>query len=316
MSSRLSRSYLRALRHWRWGRSHGFGRLIEEDELNPATRVGRAVRKWWWRRGHPIEPGSAMPVWLVGVQRSGTNMIVRGFEASPEFEVHNENDRRAFDGFRLRSDEVVAAILRSSRHRFVLFKPLCDSHRVDHLLDELPVATPGRALWAYRGVDGRVRSALAKFGDTNLRVLADIAAGRGVDRWQAQRLSSQSLDLVRSFDYRDLTPASGAALFWYLRNALYFELGLDRRADVMLISYDAVVADPDPSMRAACGLLGLPFHPRLIAHIEPRSPRQAPLELDTGIRSLCDELQARLDAEAQAQRARLLEGKAGEPRTA
>src|SRR5437660_7321146 len=37
----------------------------------------------------------------------------------------------------------------------------------------------------------RSRSALSKFGDNNLRVLTEIAAGRGSDRWQAQRLRSE-----------------------------------------------------------------------------------------------------------------------------
>src|SRR5207248_1518559 len=157
-----------------------------------------------------VDAGTAAPVWLVGVQRSGTNMVVRGLEASPEVEVRNENDSKAFERFRLRPDTVLRQIVLASRHRYVLFKPLCDSHRVDELL-ALHTPTSGRAIWAYRGVDGRVRSALAKFGDANLRVLTEIAAGRGGDRWQAQRLSRESLDLIRSFDWPAVSPASAAA---------------------------------------------------------------------------------------------------------
>ena len=56
-------------------------------------------------------------------------MLTRGLERAPEFEVHNENDGAAFDRFMLRGDAVVETIVRRSGHRFVLFKPLCDSHR-------------------------------------------------------------------------------------------------------------------------------------------------------------------------------------------
>ncbi|MBV9933489.1 MAG: hypothetical protein JO367_04240, partial [Actinobacteria bacterium] len=250
--------------------------------------------RWQRRRRHGVQPGQATPVWLVGVQRSGTNMVVQGLTASPAFEVHNENDRRAFEHFRLRPDPVVRAIILSSRHRYVLFKPLCDSHRVDELLT-LGTPMPGRAIWAYRNVDDRVRSALAKFGDNNLQVLRQIADGTGTGRWQAQRVSTANLELIKSFDYDRMTPASAAALFWVMRNSLYFDLGLDRRDDVLLSSYDALVADPAAAMRQLCTFLGMEWDPRLVAHVEER-PRVAELEIDPRVRAACRELSERLEA--------------------
>lgn len=301
--SGLRRLHGRLLRHWHWGRSQGFGRLIEEDQLDPFTRVPLAVRKWRWRRSHGVSPGAATPVYLVGLQRSGTNMLVHGLEIAPEFEVHNENDRQAFDRFRLRSDAAVAAIVVRSRHRCVLFKPLCDSHRVTQLLDDLPVPTPGRAIWAYRDVDARVRSAVAKFGDANLQALRQIAAGTGDAMWQAQGLSPATRDLLRSFDYGQMTAETAAALFWYARNSLFFELGLPDRPDVLLSSYDALVADPEPVMRSLCSFLDFPWRPELAAHIEPRGDagRARPLDIDPRVRLHCAELTVRLDTVAREQ---------------
>jgi len=299
-SSRARYSAERLRRHWRWGRQQGFGRLVEEDRLNPVERLLTATRKAVWRRRQGVEPGTAVPVWVVGVQRSGTNMLVRGLEQAPEFEVHNENDRRAFRRFELRADSVVEDLVRASRHRYVLFKPLCDSHRVDHLLDDLHCA-PGRAIWAYRDVDGRVRSAVAKFGDTNRAVLARIASGRGEGMWQAQRLSQACLELVGSFDYEKMSAEDGAALFWYARNSLYFDLGLDRREDVRLVSYGATVADPEPGIRSLCNFIGLDYSAGLSSHISSRSVAAGSLDLAPRIRAACDELTARLDAVAAAQ---------------
>ncbi len=229
-------------------------------------------------------------------------MLVRGLEAAPEFEVHNENDRTAFKRYRLRSEATVADIIMRSRQRYVLFKPLCDSHRVGELLDTMPVAQAGRAIWAYRDVDGRVRSAISKFGDVNLRVLSQIARGEGLARWQAQRISRENLALMREFDYATMSPETAAALFWYIRNCLYFEMELDKRPDTFLSSYDLLIAQPEQMMKGLCAFLGFPYYSGLTRHIEQRSNSRKPLlDIDPVVRSLCDLLTERLDANARVQ---------------
>jgi hypothetical protein len=311
--SRLQWLAMRLRRHWEWGRRQGFGRLIEEDQLNPVDRARLALSKARWRRANSIAPNAA-PVYVVGVQRSGTNMLVRGLERAPEFEVHNENDGAAFTRFRLRPDADIRALVMRSGHRYVLFKPLADSHRTGELLDGVGTPSPGRAIWAYRSVDGRVRSALAKFGTNNLDVLREIAAGGGRDRWQAQGLSDENRAVIESFDYARMTPDSAAALFWYVRNSLYFETGLDRRDDVALASYDRFVAEPEQMMRALCVFLGFPYAPALVEHVDRRSAGGARLDLDPEIRRRCDGLTARLDAELDRQiAARAGAGGAGRP---
>ena len=132
-------------------------------------------------------------------------MLTRGLDADPSVEVRNENDRAVFHRFRLRPDPVLTAAIRRSRHRFVLVKPLCDTHRVDELLGLAGVA-PGRALWAYRDVDDRARSEVAKFGDANLRALRAIADGTIGDRWQGQRLDPSVRELIAGFDHDRMTP--------------------------------------------------------------------------------------------------------------
>ncbi len=276
------------------------GRVLEEKEIDPLRTVPVAVGKWRYRRASPVPPGSARPVFVVGVQRSGTNMLLRGLGNAPEVEVHNENDRHAFERYKLRDTATVAGIVARSRHSHVLFKPLCDSHRTDELL-ALPSATAPRAVWAYRDVDGRVRSALAKFGDGNLQVLREYAAGINTTRWHVQRLSPGSAQFVRSFDYDTMTAESGAALMWLIRNQLFFDLGLDRRNDVHLVSYNDFLADPPATMRPLCRFLDLPYRPELVAHVSARPPTHAqPLDIDARIRAACDELAARLDGVAAA----------------
>lgn len=285
----------RIARHVRWARTEGLRRLIEEDRLNPVERATTAWAKRRWRRAHGVIPGQAHPVYVVGLQRSGTNMLMRGLDAAPQFQVHNENDRRVFHRFQLRSDDVLAATISASRHAYVIVKPLCETHRVDELL-ALPGARPGRALWAWRDVDDRARSEVAKFGTSNLDALRAIAAGTIGAGWQGQRLDPESRELIGGFDYATMTPHTAAALFWYVRNGLFFRLGLHRRDDVLLCSYDALIADPPGVTRRLCDFLGLAYDPRLSAHVESRTPTRRPLDIDPRVRALCDELTERLVA--------------------
>jgi len=286
---------LKLRQNWRWGKTRPWRDLIEEHDLNPVVRGQRAWRRTWWHLAKRGRPASATPVFLVGVQRSGTNMLAHGLAEVPEFQVYNEGNTKAFHDYRLCPLETIDALIRQSRAEFVLFKPLCDSHRTPELLDRF--GPSARAIWAYRNVDDRVRSAITKFGDSNLRVLRAYATGQAKDAWQVQRLSPENADFIRSFDFSRLTAESGAALFWYVRNSLYFEMALDRRSDTMLAPYDLFLVEPEQVARSLCAFLGLDYREELIAHVDPRRRgRKEPLAIDPRIRERCTALQDRLDS--------------------
>lgn len=287
-----------------WIRDRGWAPFLEEHELDPRLRLPQALARHRWRQTCRVAPGAAAPVLVVGLQRSGTNMLVRALGSLPEIEVRSENDRRVFRRYQLRPAAEVRALITASRHRYVVLKPLCDSHRAGELLDELAVRAAGRAIWMYRGYEGRAQSSLAKFGDSNLAVLRELG-GTGPPRWQLQRLSPESLEVIAGFDLASMSPASGAVLWWYVRNQLYFELGLHQRDDVTLISYDALVADPPSAMRPLCAFLDITYGPRLVKGLARRPPAgRGTLELDPRLRGYCDELQERLDAAAREKAAR------------
>ena len=151
-------------------------------------------------------------------------------------------------------------------------------------------------MWAYRDVDGRVRSALAKFGDGNLQVLREFASGVNTTRWHVQRISDESAKLVRSFDFESLSAESGAALMWLIRNRLYFELGLDKRDDVHLMSYESMLLESaNAPCRGLCDFLGFPYDASLVRHVTGREPTyRDPLKIDPVIRAHCDDLARRL----------------------
>jgi hypothetical protein len=281
--------------------------------LRAPLRRARAVGRTLFGRAR-ARSGRAIAtraVLIVGAQRSGTTMLVEAFGRLPGVETHGESDPWAFDSFRIRSPDVLRGILDASHNRAAVFKPLCDSHRTAWLLEQLgPMYTP-RAVWVYRSADDRIRSSVARFGDSNLRALRRIVEEGDLTGWQAGGLSGDRLALVRSFDYGRLDAESAAGLFWYVRNSLYFDLGLDCRADVTLSSYDAFVDDPESSMHVLCGFLDLPYDDGSVIGIRSSPPRPH-LVLDDRVRVLCDEMTERLDRarRAQAPASRRLPGEA------
>ena len=286
----------KVVRRVHWARTEGFGRIVEEDRLDPRPRVRAAWRKHRWRAAHDARPGAAVPVYVVGLQRSGTNMLMRGLDEAPETEVRNENDSALFDRFRIRSTDTLRRTVLASRQQVVFVKPICDSHLLDTYLD-LDGLAPGRGLWVYRDVDARARSEVSKFGPANLWALRDISAGLGDQRWQGERLPPAALDLIRSFDLETMTEHTAAALFWVVRNGLFFDLGFDARDDVQLVSYDAFAADPPAEMRRLCEFVGLPYRSELDEHVDRRvSHGSGRLDLEPRVRELAEAMGARLDA--------------------
>jgi hypothetical protein len=287
-------------RNVHWIRTEGIGRFVEGHELHPVRRTAARIGRARWRDDHPVAAGEARPVFLFGIPRSGTNMLARALAASPEFEVHNDGDREAFHRHRLRSNDVIRAIVLRSRQRFVAFKPLLDDGRVHELL-ELGTPVAPKALWLYRDPDGRARSALRTFDAAARDALRAIAEGRGRHRWEIAGLSGKSLDLIRQVEWDRASPADGAMLLWFVRNARFFELGLDARADVLPLSYDALVRSPESTMQVVSAFLEAGGDPAMAAGIDGRSiGRDERLAIRPDIRARCDALAARLDAVARA----------------
>lgn len=282
-------------RNLRWGHTHGWANLVEEHDWNPVVRARRAAVRLRWRARNPFPDDAARTtVFVAGAQRSGTNMLVHGLTSAPEVRLHNEGDRRAFEHFALRGDDVLRELATTAREPIVVFKALLDSHRLPHLLD-LDGLPRTRGLWTYRDVDGRVRSYLAKFGDINLRVLQAFAEGED-GHWQTAAMADDVRELVLASDPATMSPETAAALFWYARNRLVFDLGLAQRPDVALVGYAQLLSEPEQRMRELCAFLAIDWHPRMVAHIERRPPAtRRPLDIDSTVREHCEALMERLD---------------------
>jgi hypothetical protein len=258
-----------------------------------ARRV-RRLRKFLTQRLRAA-PADPRTVFVLGCQRSGTDMLMRVLDATPESWSYDEDSPAAFDHFQLRPFEVIDRLVARGRAQIVAFKSICDAHRADELLARYPRS---RVVWIYRRYQDVANSAVVKWQGHQRDVMHWIHQ-RDFERlgWRGERLPEDFVALVDSLEPDALTAHEGAALFWLLRNRFYFELGLDRRPDVLLVRYEDLVQDPRPHAERVFRFLDLEFDPTYVAGLRSSSVGRRPFpEIREPIARRCEEMTERLDA--------------------
>lgn len=272
-------------------------KAIQKKARNAWQKLKNFLRKKIWRISHN-QAGKAVPVFICGVQRSGTTMLGACLERSPEVWHYPEHDPYAFENYILRDNATIQSLVSNNPFKTLVFKPLTDSHRVNDLMSRFG---EGMGIWMFRRYEDRANSAVVKFGAHNLEVLTDISNDKNLDIWQAQGLVEEDILLIKSFDYSDMNPGEAASLFWYLRNKLFFNQELNNDKRVMPVCYEELVNDPEGTMRKVCAHIGVQYRPYIISGIHARSlgKQQAP-DIRSEITTLCDDMYARLDVERSA----------------
>jgi hypothetical protein len=239
-------------------------------------------------RGHAPE---RRPVFLTGVQRSGTNMMMETLEWHPATQVFHEEDPRAFRHFQMLSEAIVDRLIAASPADRVVFKALCEAERIRRLLEDRPTA---QAVWVFRDWRDVVNSILARWpGERN--EIDELARGRDTGSWRSRGVTATSRRLLRSLWRPELDDAAVNVLFWLVRNQLLFEQGLQDEARVTLVNYDDVVTDPQPQLARLCAFLDIPLTARLTQIANPgRIRKKSAPEVPADIAAAADEMLARL----------------------
>jgi hypothetical protein len=261
----------------------------------------RRIADTLYRRGKRLrhrlrrtEPRTIL--FIVGCQRSGTTMLTKIFERDPASEVFGEFSRLAGEpqGIRLAPLPELESALARERASLLVLKPLVESQNVLRLLDHFPGS---RALWMYRHYRDVAASNIARFGATNpLADLRPIVARHPHD-WRSQGASAEVAGVVRGFFSEDMPPQDAAVLFWFARNRLFFDLGLEHRPDVILCKYEDLVSSPRQALERIYRRLGraLPGE-RLFAQVHSRARGAGSrLEVSPVVEDLAAQLLQRLD---------------------
>jgi hypothetical protein len=254
---------------------------------------------------------------IVGCQRSGTTLIARLFDEDRDCRVFHEysvlssvgNDR-----IRLNPLPDVAAVLSRVPAPLVVARRLVETQRVRTLLNYFP---DSKALFVYRRYADVASSDLRTFGSQNaIENIRPIATGNA-HNWRSAGASQAVRDQISRFFSDSMNPNDAAALFWFARNQLYFDLELAKHSAVMLCRYEHLVAEPAPVMRRIYDFAGVPCPD--LSHAQQVQAtsvtRGKTLELMPEVRALCEQLQARLDAqyELQSRRSPVAEAISGSP---
>jgi hypothetical protein len=235
--------------------------------------------------------GAKSCVFVSGVQRSGTNMLMDMLEANLETEVFHESDARAFDDYELRPVETLHGLVDNSKARVVILKALLDGDRILDLLREF---APAKALWMVRSFYDCVNSNLRQWpGGRNM--IDHLITGREKADWRGRGMTDETYRVVREHYRPDMSIASAQALFWYYRNQLFFDQELDRDSRVLTLSYEDTVHHPDVVLRRIGSFLSISVTPQMetIGHAASIGKNARP-DIDKDIVGLCEAMQQRL----------------------
>jgi hypothetical protein len=275
--------------------SHSIGRAVDRTRLSSllfTKRIAQAAHA----RLHPNEP--RLVVFVGGVQRSGTNMMMDVLERSLETSVFHERDPRAFQDYMMFAPSVIHRLVDESPARCVVIKALCESQDLAQLLRDF---APAKGIWSLRRYEDMVNSHVRSWPG-EVSTMHRLVADRNSMKWRGRGMSDETYATIKRLHRPDLDDWSAAALFWYLRNMLFFEQGLDRDPRVRVVKYETLVSTPDQEFRELFDFLGLTYSRRVASVVHSRSIRKnVPPRIDPAIREVCDALSRRFDEVLQRQ---------------
>lgn len=255
------------------------------------------IRHALWRRGKALRQRVlprpvAQHVFVAGMQRSGTNLLMDVLDASVATQVFHETDSRAFVRYEMRDLAVIRQLAQSSPAPVFVIKALCELDRIRSLMDTL---SPAKSLWMVRDWRDSASSAVKSFG--NFVPQWNQLAHGDADDWRGRGMSPATRELLAVLYRPDASEAEGAAIMWFYRNVLFFEQLLAADPRVRLVFYEDLVRDPAHEVAALYDFLGLPVNAGMAGRIHARSVKhRAPADISPAVAALCDELLARFRA--------------------
>lgn len=187
-------------------------------------------------------------IFVVGCQRSGTSLMMRIFDRDHNSKVFRELDDVFSEtkSMRLKELPLVKNVLDLEKVRLVVAKPLLDSQHCSEILDAFPGSY---ALWMYRNYKDVAKSNLNEFGIHNgIKDILPVVQNQN-DDWRAEYVSEDTRQIIKRYYSEDMNPHDASALFWYLRNIMFFELKFDCNPGVIVCKYEDLVSDPHSVMQ-------------------------------------------------------------------
>jgi hypothetical protein len=242
--------------------------------------------------------GDPKLLFIFGCQRSGTTLLSRIFErdwfAKSFREVSSVNRDNEEYRIRLKALPEVRDIVERRPSRLTVLKPLVESQRAIEILEFFPGS---KALWIYRNYRDVAASNITRFGLNNgIDDMRQLLAGSR-ENWRSEYVPPDVYKTLEEYFSESMNPYDAAVLFWYARNSLYFDLGLDKNPDVMLCRYESLVQNPEIVVPAIYDFANCRFPgPSIIRQIHSRSVKKGhSIEVTPAMVELADEMLTRLN---------------------
>jgi hypothetical protein len=142
-----------------------------------------------------------------------------------------------------------------------------------------------------RRYDGVARSNIKRFGLEN--AYQDLApfCENDLSNWRARGSTEATRSTIKELVGEGLSPLDAAALFWWARNRLYFDLELSRDERIRILRYERTCDDTPEVVESLSGYLGITLPMGKIVgktRSQPRSERDAGLHPE--VERLCREM--------------------------
>jgi Sulfotransferase family len=261
-------------------------RTISSRIKRASWRVSKKILQTFWRRG------VALHVFVAGMQRSGTNLVMDILDASVSTQVFHETDPATFAQYEMRDIGVIRSVVERCATPVFVIKSLCELDRISFLMNQFP---PAKTLWIVRDWRDSAKSAIKSFGNFVPQWLR-LAQGEQND-WRGRGMSESTRGILRRLYRSEASEAEGAAIMWFYRNILFFEQRLDTEARVRLVFYEDLVREPVHELTGIYAYLDLPgCKPGTARHIHARSVEHARIDdIAQEVRDLCDGLMLRFE---------------------
>lgn len=191
---------------------------------------------------------SAQAIFVFGHHRSGTNLLFQLLRDSLGARAYNEDSADAFQNFRLRDTQSLAALIRDAAPRPCLFKPISQTIT---FIEVLKCHPDSRGIFIFRNPLDVVASSLREFGAGMHSLTHDIAYNFLQNRLQDLGISIADWASIDSIAerYRGRFSLSGDfaskfALNWLLMHATLLQRGITLHPEMTLIAFEDLVATP------------------------------------------------------------------------
>ena len=245
-------------------------------------------------------------LFVVGCQKSGATLLQKIFERATNTKVYPEcswlASRHKATQLRLDPLPQVKVALDRDLAALVVLQPLVDTQNILQLLRYFPGS---KAVFLYRNYEDVAACVLKQFGRAvGINDLRFIVSSQP-DNWRTEHVTQTVRDVIQTHFSESMNPCDAAALFWYARNSLYFDLELSREPAVMLCKFEDLLIHPLATIRGIYDFVGVAFKatPSLVRNM-PDEPfdTECGIELSAPVRELCAGLLARLDGAYRQQR--------------